>query len=195
MIRWSSHIRKKSSFFCFYGLVNNAGEALKWNWQSVTTLNEVKNAIMKWHTFWMAPCLIFYFFVILFYIERKWLLTRKLVTILPLKFKLSRKFQRFNAIERNIKMLKNSWIFICKAETVCHLKEVIQPIPLPSHPIRYQIKPYYVCGTKRFFKEIYRNIQAFAFKELQKCSSWASRNGAVQIFFLGPKGNMLDKNL
>ena len=31
---------------------------------------------------------------------------------------------------------------------------------------------------------IYRNIQTFAFKELEECSSWASRNGAVQIFFL-----------
>ena len=47
---------------------------------------------------------------------------------------------------------------------------------LPTfHP--HQIKPYYV-----FFKEIYRNIQIFAFKLLQECSSWASRNGLVQIF-------------
>ena len=30
---------------------------------------------------------------------------------------------------------------------------------------------------------IYRNIQTFAFKELEECSSWASRNGAVQMFF------------
>ena len=94
-----------------WSLVNNTGEALERNWQSVTKVNGVKNAIMKWHTFWMAPCLICYFFVILFYIERKWLFTRKLVTILPLKSKLSRKFQRFNAIDRSIKMLKNSWIF------------------------------------------------------------------------------------
>ena len=77
-----------------------------WNWQSVTNLNGVKNAIIKWHTFWMVPYLICYFFVILFYIERKWLLMRNLVTILPLKSKLSEKFQHFNAIDRSIKMLK-----------------------------------------------------------------------------------------
>ena len=77
-----------------------------WNWQSVTNLNGVKNAIIKWHNFWMVPYLICYFFVILFYIERKWLLMRMLFTILPLKSKLSGKFKRFNTINRNIKMLK-----------------------------------------------------------------------------------------
>ena len=138
---------------------------LEWNWQSVTKVNGVKCHYEVTY-FLNGPIFSLLLFCHIVYIERKWLFTRKLVTILPLKSKLSRKFQRFNAIERNIKILKNSWIFICKAETACHLKEVIQPIPLPSHPIRYQIKPYYVCGTKRFFKEIYRNIQAFAFKEL-----------------------------
>ena len=40
--------------------------------------------------------------------------------------------------------------------------------------------------------EIYRNIhiQTFAFKVLQECGSWASRNGAVQILFLTPNRNM-----
>ena len=37
---------------------------------------------------------------------------------------------------------------------------------------------------------IYRNIQTFAFKVLQECSSWASRNGAVQISFLTLHKNM-----
>ena len=46
------------------------------------------------------------FFVILLYIERKWLLMRNLVTILPLKSKLSGTFQRFNVVDRSIKMLK-----------------------------------------------------------------------------------------
>ena len=77
-----------------------------WNWQSVTNMNGVKNAIIKWHTFWMVPYLICYFFVILFYIERKGLPMRNLVTILPLKSKLPGKFQRFNATDRSIKMLK-----------------------------------------------------------------------------------------
>ena len=37
---------------------------------------------------------------------------------------------------------------------------------------------------------MYRNIQTFAFKVLQECSSWASRNGTVQILFLTPNWNM-----
>ena len=45
-------------------------------------------------------------------------------------------------------------------------------------------------GNKFFFKEIYRNIQIFAFKVLQECSSWVSKNDAVQIFILTPHRNM-----
>ena len=43
---------------------------------------------------------------------------------------------------------------------------------------------------RNFFKEIYRNIQTFAFKVIQECSSWASTNGVVQIFFLTPHRNL-----
>ena len=39
------------------------------------------------HTFWMAPCLICYFIVILFYVDRKWLFMRNLALILALKSK------------------------------------------------------------------------------------------------------------
>ena len=39
---------------------------------------------------------------------------------------------------------------------------------------------------QNFLREIYRNIQTFAFKVLQESSSWASGNGAVQMFFLTP---------
>ena len=53
----------------------------------------------------MVPCLM-YFIAILFYIERKWLLMRNLATLLPLKSKLPGKFERFNAIDGSIKMLK-----------------------------------------------------------------------------------------
>ena len=49
--------------------------------------------------------------------------------------------------------------------------------------------------NKNFVKEIYRNIKAFAFKVLQECSSWASINGAVQIFFLAPNRTCLLENL
>ena len=38
-----------------------------------------------------------------------------------------------------------------------------------------------------YLTEIYRNIQTFSFKVPEECSSWASRNGAVQIFFSDTK--------
>ena len=60
-------------------------------------------------------------------------------------------------------------------ETVSRLKELIQA---PPHPTLYQIRPYYVPGTKTFLRrciEIYRRL---------------SRNGAVQIFFLTPGRNI-----
>ena len=44
--------------------------------------------------------------------------------------------------------------------------------------------------NKYFFKEIYRNIQTFVFKVLEEYSSWVSRNGPLQIFFLTPNRNM-----
>ena len=68
----------------------------------------MKNVVMQMTYFLMAPCLICYFIVVLFYIERKRLFMRTLATILPLKPKLSGKFQRFNAIDGSIKMMKNS---------------------------------------------------------------------------------------
>ena len=64
-----------------------------------------KMPLFKWHTFWMAPCLIC-FVVILFYIARKWLLMGNLATILPLKSKFSAKFQRFNAIIEKLNFKK-----------------------------------------------------------------------------------------
>ena len=86
----------------------------------------------------LGPILnLFVFFVILFYIERKWLLMRNVAAILPLKSKLYGKFQRFNAINRSTKMLKTvefSKISIrikncktfCKAQTAKRLKKFIQ---------------------------------------------------------------------
>ena len=43
---------------------------------------------------------------------------------------------------------------------------------------------------KNFLTEIYRNIQTFAFKVLQECSSWESINEAMQMFFLTPNRNI-----
>ena len=131
--------------------------------------------LCKWHTFWMVLCLIWFFLVILFYIQRKWLLVRNLAAVLPLKCKLSGKFQRFNAMDRNIEMLnrivefskisikmKNCKTF-CKAQIAIRFMEIIQPPP--SHP--HQIKIYYISGTKIFlgrYIEIYKHLLSKCFK-------------------------------
>ena len=96
VISWSSHVRKKTSFLSFYSFL-------------------VKfKAIMQVTYFLNGPMFIFLFLfviLILLYIERKWFLMRNLAAILPLKSKFPGKFRRFNAIDRSIEMLKNSWIF------------------------------------------------------------------------------------
>ena len=107
----------------------------------------------------MTAYLICYFIVILFYIEKRWLLMRNLATILPLKSKQSGKFQLFNAIDGRIEMLKNSWnsknpfkmkncTTFYEAQIASRLKEII--LPPPTHP--YQIKSYYVFKTKIFLR-------------------------------------------
>ena len=118
-----------------------------------------KMPLCKWHTFWMTPCLICHFIVILFYIERKWLFMRNVAIIVPLKSKSSGKFQRFNTND-----------------------EIIEPStpspPTPSDKILLRL------WNKNFLRKIYINIQTFAFKVLQECSSWVSGRDAVQMFFL-----------
>ena len=92
MIQWSSHTYEKCSCLPFHSsliLVNNK---------------------CKSRTFWMAPWLICCFLVILFHIERKWLLVINIVNVLFLKSNLSRKFQRFSIHlfqYESIEMLKN----------------------------------------------------------------------------------------
>ena len=76
----------------------------QWNWQSDKF--EWGEKCHYQVTYFLNGPIFLYFFVILFYLERKWLLMRKLVTIVPLKSKLSGKCQRFNAIDGSIKMLK-----------------------------------------------------------------------------------------
>ena len=43
---------------------------------------------------------------------------------------------------------------------------------------------------QKFLREIYGNIQIFAFNVLQESSSWTSGNAAMQMFFLTPNRNM-----
>ena len=134
----------------------------------------------------MAPSLICFFIVGFFYIERKWLLMRSLATILPLKSKLSQKFQRFNTLDRfSIKMKNCKTLY--EVQTTSRLKEIFQPPP--THPSPDKIL---LClWNKNIIKETYRKMQAFTFKVFQECGSWASRNDAVQMLFLTPNRNML----
>ena len=140
--------------------------------------------LCKRHTFWMAPRVICCFIVILLYTGRKRLLKRNLATVLPLKFKLLGKFNRFNAIDVS-KCQKNSWISknfnqnenfktFWESQTASCLKEIIQPPP---------DKNFLCLWNKNSPTEIYRNMQTSAFQLLRECSSWACRNGAVQMFF------------
>ena len=69
-----------------------------------------------------------------------------------------------------------------EAQTAIHLKEFIHHLPADKILLR--------LWNKHFLTEICRNIQTFAFKVLQECGSWASRNNAEQMFFLTPNGNM-----
>ena len=99
---------------------------------------------------------------------------RSLAIILPLKSKLSVKFQCFNTIDESIEILKNSYWKIsiklkdCKilyeTQTASHLKEIIQP-PATHH----QIKSYYVFETKIFltrYTELYRHLLSKCFKKV-----------------------------
>ena len=54
------------------------------------------------------------------------------------------------------------------------MKEIIQPT-LDINFLR--------LWNKNFQTVIYRNIQTFAFKVLQECNYWASRNSAQMFFF------------
>ena len=60
-------------------------------------------------------------------------------------------------------------------------------IPIHLPPLD---KRLLLLWNKITLAEMYRNIQTFAFKELEECSSWASRNGAVQMHFLTPNRNI-----
>ena len=73
-----------------------------------------------------------------------------------------------------------------EAQTASRLKEILQPPP--THPPLDKI--LLPLWNKTVHKEIFRNIQTFAFKVFQECGSWASRNGAVQMFFARPNRNM-----
>ena len=145
-----------------------------------------KIPLCKWHTFWMVACLIYVVLLSYYFIlsERDFLweiLPTILATMLPLKSKLSWKFQRFNAIDGSIEMLQNSWIS----------KNFQPPLPIrptPTLPDKSLLRPW----NKNFLTDIYKNLQTLAFKVLRKYSSWASRNGTVQNVFQTPTRCLLE---
>ena len=113
----------------------------------------------------MVRSLICFFLSYFFYIERKWLLMRSLSTVLPLKSKLSQKFQRFNTLDRFSIKTKNCKT-LYEVQTASHLKEIFQSPP--PQPTPHQIKSYYVSGTKillRRYTEIYRHLLSKYFKD------------------------------
>ena len=154
-----------------------------------------KMSLCKWHTFCMASWLIYCLFVTLLYIERKWLLMRNLATAFPLKSKLSGKFQHFNAANGSMEMLINSWIsrkLKLKWTILNHFKQWSALRKLFSPP---PDKSFLRQWNKNFLMEIYSNIQTLAFQVLQKYSSLASRNSAVQMLFLTHTRNMVAQKL
>ena len=77
-----------------------------------------------------------------------------------------------------------------KAKIVKHLKRPKQQSVLRK---LFCLTPHHFLLNKillRLRKKNFLSIQTFAFKVLQVCSSWTSRNGAVQMFFLTPNRNI-----
>ena len=102
------------------------------------------------------------------------------VQFIPLKSKLSGKFQCFNAIDASIEMLKNSCVFQLKWKNAKHFTRLKQRAAL-SRLISFISLPRDKTFLQRY--TVYRNIQTFGFKVLQECSSWASRKGKCKYHF------------
>ena len=79
--------------------------------------------------------------------------------------------------------MKNCKIFY-DAKTGSRLKKIIQP---PSNQLPSG-KLLLCLWNKNFLNEI--SDWTFAFKVVQECISWMSRNGAVHMFFLKSNRNM-----
>ena len=79
--------------------------------------------------------------------------------------------------------MKNSWIskILNSNEKLYNILRGPNSEPPRPHPQPDTILLRF--WNKNSLTEIYRNIHTLAFKVLQECSSWMSRNGAMQIFF------------
>ena len=98
-----------------------------------------------------------------------------------------------NCLENFSEILENSWISI-KVKNFKTFSSPNQRASLRKFLVPLPDKSFLLLWNKRFLMEIYKNIQTFAFEVLRKCSSWASRNGAVQMFFLTRTRNSLQEN-
>ena len=142
----------------------------------------------------MAPCLICYFTVILFYIERKWLLEKfshypnfevqilwkiSALQYYCWKYRSTEKllnFEKFHIIWKIVKHFTRP-----KQRAALRKLFSLSPARIPPDKILLRL-----CN-KHFLREIYKNIQTFALKVLHESSSWVSGNGPVQMFFVTPK--------
>ena len=120
---------------------------------------------------------------------------RNLATILPLKFKLtgklrSKSWKIVDFPKISIKM-KKSKIF-SETQTAGSLKGTVHSPPNPS---TLPDKSFLRLWNKDFLTKIYKNIQIFVFKELWKCSFWAFKIAAMQMFFLAITSNIFARKL
>ena len=105
VIRWSSHICKKSfshSIDSLWNLVNDTGDVMEYDWQKVTKLNGVKNAIMQ-VTYFLNGSMFNLLFCCHFVLYWEKVASYEKFNH---KSKLYGKFQRFNAINGSVEMLK-----------------------------------------------------------------------------------------
>ena len=98
-----------------------------------------------------------------------------------------------NCLENFSEILENSWISI-KVKNFKTFSSPNQRASLRKFLVPLPDKSFLLLWNKGFLMEIYKNIQTFAFEVFRKCSSWASRNGAVQMFFLTRTRNSLQEN-
>ena len=105
-------------------------------------------------------------------------------SVLMLQMKVSKCWKKLNfrKLQLEGKIVKH----FMRPKQRAALKKFFRLPPTHSPPDKILLRLW----SKNFLIDIYRNIQIFAFKVLQGCSSWASRNGAVQMFFLKPNRNM-----
>ena len=132
--------------------------------------------LRKWHTFWMALCLICYFIVIVFYIEQKWLLEKFShypsylwspnslekfsASILLLKVSKYWKIVELRKISHNLKNCKTFY----ETQTASRFKKIIQPLPTPYTSTSGHVFVANIFSGR--FTEIYKHLLSKCFKKV-----------------------------